>query len=244
MRCACPRTGMAGSSRGIGCRRSVFGLQTVTTGNAYGVTDTEGGSNLPLPMLMRSSLFVLALVLWGLDPSQGQDVHPAPDVIVLYAFDGTDAARWGVVNDGVMGGRSRGYGSIDAERMRFSGELVTRGGGFTSVRTPAALDLSAYDGLELRVRGNGRTFEVELSDGARFRGRTVSRRAAFETETDWTTVRVPFEAFRSSIFGQRVDAGPLNTSRIRAVGLYILDGVDGPFELEVEEIRAYRDQRI
>ncbi len=193
---------------------------------------------------MRISILILALAALAVLPSAAQSSLPYPDNYVLYTFDTTDDARWGIVNDGVMGGRSRGYGEIDEGKVRFFGELVTRGGGFTSMRTRASLNLSGYDGVELRVRGNGRTFAIELNDGTRFRGRNVSRRASFETNDEWTTVRVPFTAFRSSIFGQRVNAGPLEPSRIRSVGLYILDGIDGPFELEVDEIRAYREINI
>ena len=186
------------------------------------------------------ALFLLASL--AATSSHGQSGLPYPDSVVLFAFDEADEARWGIVNDGVMGGRSRGYGEIKDGRVRFWGELVTRGGGFTSVRSRVAVNLAGYDGLELRVRGSGRTFEVEVSDGERFRGRTVSRRGAFETTGEWTTVRVPFSSLRSSIFGQRVRTAPLDPSRIRSIGLYILDGIDGPFELEVDEIRAYREQ--
>jgi len=50
---------------------------------------------------------------------------------------------------------------------------------------------------------------------------------------------VPFAALRSSIFGQAVNAGPIDLTSIRGIGLYILDGQDGPFRLEVDYIRTY-----
>ena len=206
-------------------------------------TPTLKNTHHPRSPMRTLSLF-LAIGFLSILPAQGQDGLPYPDRYTLFAFDGADEARWGIVNDGVMGGLSRGFGEIEDGHVRFWGELVTRGGGFTSMRTRARLNLAGYDGLELRVRGNGRTFEVELSDGTRYRGRNVSRRAAFATSDEWTTVRVPFSSFRSSIFGQPVNAGPLDPSTIRAVGLYILDGKDGAFELEVDEIRVYRERRM
>ena len=186
-------------------------------------------------------LFLSALIaVSGALSSHAQTELPYPDSYVLFTFDSAEEARWQIVNDGVMGGRSKGYAELKDGHVRFWGELVTRGGGFTSLRTPATMNLAGYDGLELRVRGGGRTFEVEVSDGERFRGRSVSRRAAFETDGEWTTVRIPFDTFRSSIFGQSVRTAPVDPSRIRSIGLYILDGIDGPFELEVDEIRVYR----
>jgi hypothetical protein len=160
----------------------------------------------------------------------------------LTLFDFQDlASTWQVVNDGVMGGRSKGFFEIDDGRMRFFGTLVTRGGGFTSIRTQRGLDLSAYDGLELRVRGNGRTFEVEVNDGRRYGWRSVSRRAPFETAADWQTLRIPFSALRATVFGRGVDVPPVQLDRVERIGFYILDGRDGPFELEVDFVRAYRD---
>lgn len=157
----------------------------------------------------------------------------------LIDFETARLADWQVVNDGVMGGRSRGYAAIDGGVLRFTGTLVTQGGGFTSVRTAIDLDLSAYEGLELRVRGNGRTFEVEVNDGQRYGWRTVSRRAPFDTGEEWRVVRVPFSALRATVFGRRVDVPQVRPGGIERIGFYIVDGRDGPFSLEVDSIRAY-----
>lgn len=157
----------------------------------------------------------------------------------LFEFDRDIDMDWSVVNDGVMGGRSAGFVAIEAGTLRFTGTLVTQGGGFTSARARRDIDLSGMLGLEMRVRGSGRQFEVELDDGLRFYGRNVSRRASFTSTGEWTVIRVPFTALRSSIFGQDVDAPPIDLARVRGVGIYIADGQDGAFRLEVDYIRAY-----
>ena len=157
----------------------------------------------------------------------------------LFEFDRDTDMDWSVVNDGVMGGRSAGFVAIEAGALRFTGRLVTQGGGFTSVRARRDIDLSGMLGLEMRVRGSGRQFEVELDDGLRRSGRNVSRRAPFPSTGEWTVIRVPFNALRSSIFGQDVDAPPIDLARVRGVGIYIADGQDGAFSLEVDYIRAY-----
>lgn len=162
------------------------------------------------------------------------------DSLTLFDFDSADEAEWQVVNDGVMGGKSRGYVVVEEGTLRFTGTLVTQGGGFTSVRAARSVDLEGYDGLELRVRGGGRTFEVEVDDGTRSSGRNVSRRAPFETDAEWRWVRVPFSSLRTTVFGRPVSAPDIDLSTIRRVGLYILDGIDGSFRLEVDAINAYR----
>jgi hypothetical protein len=184
-------------------------------------------------------LVVLTIVLssaW----TEALDETRTPIIMTLFEFDDPGEASWQVVNDGVMGGRSKGYIAIEDGVLRFTGSLVTRGGGFTSVRAARSFDLEGYDGLELRVRGGGRVFEIEVDDDTRRRGRTVSRRAPFETTAEWALVRVPFTQLRSTVFGQSVSVETVDLSNVKRVGLYIVDGIDGPFRLEVDSIRAYR----
>lgn len=159
--------------------------------------------------------------------------------LTLFTFDRPGEAEWTVVNDGVMGGRSAGFVTVKDGALLFTGSLVTQGGGFTLARARRAIDLTGQVGLELRVRGSGRRFEVEVDDGLRNFGRSVSRRAPFATSAEWTLARVPFTALRSTIFGRAVNAPPITLARIQAVALYMVDGQDGPFRLEVDFIRAY-----
>ncbi len=165
----------------------------------------------------------------------------ASNPMMLFDFDGADAAQWRVENDGVMGGRSQGFAQVEEGTLMFTGEVVTEGGGFTSVRAARQADLSGYDGIELRVRGGGRTFELDVDDGTRSRGREVSRRGPFPTSDSWETVRVPFASLEESAHGQPVNVAPLDRSAVKSIGIYIIDGKDGPFRLEVDWIRAYRE---
>jgi NADH dehydrogenase [ubiquinone] 1 alpha subcomplex assembly factor 1 len=189
---------------------------------------------------MINSILALLFLLLGVPGGRPPASPPAlPLPVTLFTFDRADEATWEVVNDGVMGGRSAGFVRVEDGALRFTGTLVTQGGGFTSVRAARAVDLTGETGLVLRVRGSGRQFELELDDGLRSYRRSVSRRAPFPSSDEWTEVRVPFSALRSTIFGQAVNAPPIDLSRIRGVGIYMADGQDGPFRLEVDYIRSY-----
>lgn len=192
--------------------------------------------NAPRALLL---LVPSVLLLLGFGRATIQPHGKAPMPVTLFAFDRADEAEWDVVNDGVMGGRSQGFVTVKDGALQFTGTLVTQGGGFTSVRARRVIDLTGQTGLELRVRGSGRRFEVELDDGLRSYGRGISRRAAFPTTAEWTVVRVPFSTMRSTIFGQAVNAPSIDLASIRGLGLYMVDGQDGPFRLEVDVIRAY-----
>jgi len=170
--------------------------------------------------------------------AEGTDVSTK----MLFDFEDAGKARWRVESDRVMGGRSTGSAEVTEGTLVFTGEVVTEGGGFSSVRARRQGDLSGYDGIELRVRGGGRTFELNVGDGTRSRGREVNRRGPFPTTGSWKTVRVPFASLEETAHGEPVSVDPLDLSAVTSIGIYIIDGKDGPFRLEVDWIRAYREE--
>lgn len=157
-------------------------------------------------------------------------------------FASPDAARaWQTVNDGVMGGRSQGRFRItDAATLEFTGNLsLENNGGFASVRTkPTALPLRAGDTLVLRLKGDGRTYMVNLYTKAR---RTAfSYRAEVPTEKDrWQEVRLPLERFEPTSFGRVVPGmGPVDPGQIDGLGIMLGDKKPGAFRLEVEWLKV------
>ena len=148
---------------------------------------------------------------------------------------------WFVVNDGVMGGRSRGGFTPTGDAIDFRGTTNTNGGGFSSIRTrDLALDLGAYDGIRVRVRGDGRRYTWRLTTDARWRGRQVSYWADFETKAGtWTTSDIPWSAFKPQWRGRKLSGLPLDPRRIRGMGLMIYDKKDGPFALRLDKVEAY-----
>ncbi len=149
---------------------------------------------------------------------------------------------WYVVNDGVMGGRSAGGFEIVDDSLSFAGTTNTRGGGFSSIRSGRIdLDLGTFSGLRLKVYGDGRRYTWRLETDARWRGVAVGYWANFETEDGrWSVVDIPFEAFVPQVRGRRLDGPPLNLGAIAGMGLMIYDGRDGPFELQLSRVEAYR----
>jgi monofunctional biosynthetic peptidoglycan transglycosylase len=86
----------------------------------------------------------------------------------------------------------------------------------------------------LRVKGDGRTYQLRLATDATFRGITVSWGAGFATvEGQWTEVRIPLATLRPTVRGQPLQGPPMDPSRIRELGLLIGDKREGPFALEV-----------
>ena len=164
-------------------------------------------------------------------------------LITEFSADGAGLG-WYVVNDGVMGGRSAGGFEIVDGLLRFSGRTNTRGGGFSSIRSGRLnLDLSTYEGIRLRVLGDGRRYTLRLATEARYRGIPIGYWSDIETEKEaWVTVELPFDTFVPQVRGMRLEGPSLDTTGIVEMGLMIYDGEDGPFELSVDRIETYRPQ--
>ncbi|KAL2244755.1 UNVERIFIED_CONTAM: hypothetical protein Sindi_2743700 [Sesamum indicum] len=186
---------------------------------------------------------------------------------LVFGFEGTSSRElpWGALDDVVMGGVSESTFQIDPNGGENGGPTgIFRGvvstannGGFTSIRTrnfSIAEDLSAYDGLELRIKGDGRRYKLIVRTSRDWD--TVGYTTGFDTVKDqWQSVRLPFSSLRP-IFRARTipDAPPFNPSEIISLQLmfskFEYDGklnptfVEGQFQLPISTIRAYMKEPI
>jgi len=170
--------------------------------------------------------------------------EPVNEPVNIVSF--ADDSEWRIINDGVMGGLSRSrIQSTDQGTGLFTGELsLENNGGFASIRTlVGSHDLSQAAGLEIRVKGDGRTYQLRLRTTDRWDG--IAYRASFRApEGRWFTARFPFEDFVPSFRGRVVeDAGPLDAARIEQLGFLIADKVTEPFSLEIDFVRAWHPGR-
>ena len=157
----------------------------------------------------------------------------------------SDQLQWRVVDDGVMGGLSKGrVSSLDSGVIRFEGTLsLENNGGFSSIRTARMKprDWSKMEGLVMRVKGDGRTYQLRLESDARYRGSwPVSFKSDFATKKgEWIEVQVPFSSFKGGWRGRDLSNKKLNPAKIERVGLILADKNPGSFKLEVDWIRAF-----
>ena len=189
-------------------------------------------------MLWRWSLSLLALLsLAGVSRLMAESEDRT-----IVAFRGEHTRDWRVVNDGVMGGlsQSRIEATPDGAGM-FAGRLsLENNGGFASVRADVGpLDLSPFDGLAVRVRGDGRQYRLRLRTDERFDG--VAYQATFDTEDGgWQTIEIPFSTFAPTYRGRTLtDVPPLDPGRIRQLGFMIAEKQAGEFQLVIEWVRVY-----
>jgi uncharacterized surface protein with fasciclin (FAS1) repeats len=149
--------------------------------------------------------------------------------------------KWLSVNDNVMGGVSEGVFRITEDKtLEFSGKIsLENQGGFASIRTRSAdLGLDGYDTIALRVKGDGRTYYLDLRTSTLFAA--ASYRAPLKTQKDtWQEIRIPLKDFEYAAFGTRIPTPEtLRANKVQSVGFTLADKQAGPFRLEVAWIRG------
>lgn len=174
----------------------------------------------------------------------GKAVAEGMREVLLFEFNEEDAAgQWVTVDDTVMGGVSSSKSVVKDGVLHFTGELsLENNGGFCSVRSNTdGWTLPDFDGLSVRIKTGERPLRLTVRTDRRFDG-VMYRHDLPVTGDAWTTVRVRFADFKPTYHG-RVLSGrpPIDPARLRSVGFIIADGREGPFELQVDWIKAWGD---
>jgi monofunctional biosynthetic peptidoglycan transglycosylase len=106
------------------------------------------------------------------------------------------------------------------------------------VRRSIDADLAHAKGIQLEVRGDGRTYQLRLRQDGRFDG--IAWRAEFQPETNWQTIRLDFDTFEPVFRGRPVvEAGPVVPSELRQLGFMVADKTPGVFTLDIRAIHFY-----
>ena len=165
---------------------------------------------------------------------------------------------WGAIDDVVMGGVSQSNIQLSSGKGVFGGNVSTENsGGFASVRTKnfdPAFNLSGYEGIEIRVKGDGQRYKFLLRTETSWDG--VAYSYSFDTEIDtWINIKIPFAELTPVFRAKTVKEAPgINVNKICSLQLMLskfeYDGElnakfsPGAFALEVETIKAYGGKEL
>jgi monofunctional biosynthetic peptidoglycan transglycosylase len=138
-----------------------------------------------------------------------------------------------------MGGVSSGDAKLIAGSLHFRGVLsLENNGGFSSIRSRGPIrNFSKVKSIVLRLKGDGRTYRLQLATNAEFRRARVSYQAEFRTTLgEWTEVSVPLASFVPMFRGQTLSGPPMDRAQIEEIGISLSDGKPGKFLLEIDWI--------
>ncbi|AFZ53112.1 MAG: hypothetical protein Kow0091_32880 [Geminocystis sp.] len=159
---------------------------------------------------------------------------------------------WGAVDDVVMGGVSSSNLFFKENKAIFTGNVSTdNNGGFVSVRSKnfnPPWDLSAYEGIRLRVQGDGNRYKFITRCEGKWDG--ISYCYSFNTIANvWMTIDIPFKDLIPVFRAKTVNADQFDQTRVYSLQLMLskfeYDGAYNPtfragvFSLEIESIKAY-----
>jgi len=147
--------------------------------------------------------------------------------------------KWGIVNDGVMGGISQSNIYLnEINNIIFAGNVsLENNGGFASIRR-------VFDGTQLkesstfllRVKGDGNIYKFRLT----MKGSYANYSADFKTTKDqWMNIEIPVENFKPYYFGRSIRAPKLKVRKVNSMGILISNKQEGDFSLEIEYIKAF-----
>jgi len=158
-------------------------------------------------------------------------------------FDFSDADRvgeWRAINDGVMGGLSSSAPQVIGGALHFAGRIsLENNGGFASIRAPLQMNFTGAAGLLLRVRGDGRSYQLRLYTDAVHQHKSIAYSFTFNTiENHWLELPVEFRQL-SPVFRGRVLSGPeFSPAAVEQIGFLLADRQPGSFLLCIDWIKT------
>ena len=152
---------------------------------------------------------------------------------------------WRLVTDNVMGGVSTGsMQPVERENtscIALTGDVSTdNNGGFIQIALDLEDDMAkqaaGYDGIRIRVLGNGEDYNLHL------RTRDLwfpwqAYRATFQTTGEWQELELPF-----SKFAAYKTSSKLRVERLKRIGVVAI-GRDFTADICVADVGFYRDKK-
>ena len=199
-------------------------------------------------MKIKCRSFISILILSSATALIAQEEKPpqSKEKTTNMLIDFTDKKaghQMNVVNDGVMGGLSQGTIEMTQnDSLLFRGNIsLQNNGGFSSFRIAGKLwDLSAWKGVEILVKGDGRTYGLRATTDETFLRSSVSFTADFKTVKDeWVKLQIPFSKMKASWRGRKLDRN-FDPAQIKGLGIILADKQAGKFALEIKSISAWK----
>lgn len=180
---------------------------------------------------MKSIVLLCALgILWNAQP-------------IIFNFNNQKSdTEWQIINDGVMGGLSKGRAVYTDSTVQFRGTVsLENNGGFTSFRTPfGKYDLTPYTTMDIRYRSTGQAMGFSLEHHYQFYLPNYKFNLP-NTEGNWQTLTVKLSDFKEYRLGNPT-GGKLESAvlaKIKRLGFITTEKKPGAFTIETDYIKFY-----
>ena len=156
-----------------------------------------------------------------------------------HIFDFTkdsNISSWRIVDDGVMGGRSRGDFFLNKKgNAVFTGTIsLDNYGGFSSVRYQfKTKGVSQFKKIQIRLKGDGKEYQFRIKKNRRD---YYSYITTFKTSKEWETISITMSDMYPAFRGRRLNMSNLQPNTIQEIAFLIGNKKEETFRLEIDSI--------
>lgn len=150
--------------------------------------------------------------------------------------ENSDISQWKVVNDGVMGGLSKGNFHLnEAKNGVFEGKIsLENNGGFSSLQYAFdQIKIREYATFKLYLKGDGKAYQFRAK-------RNISDKhsyiATFETTGDWQTITIKMKDMIPQYRGDQLPMTNYSGDLLEQVTFLIGNKKEESFKLEIDKI--------
>jgi hypothetical protein len=166
-----------------------------------------------------------------------KDMNASSEKQTVYLGNQANANDWRITNDGVMGGRSQGYITLNQDHGLFTGNIsLDNNGGFSAMFTPIQALKKNTKKVTVDIKGDGQIYQLRMimySNGYR-----ISYNKAVTTQKDIRqTMTYQLSDFVATFRGRNIPNAPeLTPDKIREIGFLMTKKKAGPFSIAIYQV--------
>ncbi len=149
---------------------------------------------------------------------------------------GSVLTDWRVINDVVMGGRSKGRLRINAEgHAEFIGTIsLENNGGFSSIRCQFdKKDIADFQKISIRLKGDGKAYQFRVKSKKTDRHNYIF---PFETSGEWQIIDIQLNKMIPSFRGRKLDMPNYSGEKLEEIAFLIGNKKTESFKIEIDKI--------
>jgi hypothetical protein len=158
--------------------------------------------------------------------------------MTIYDFsERKNAEGWRIINDGVMGGLSKGQILQQDNSGIFKGKVSTENnGGFTMTMLELdQRDVRQYTRFKLKIKGDGKSYQFRCKSD---KNQMHSYVYEFNTSGDWEEVTIPFEQMMPKFRGRDLNQPVYQGQYLEEIAFLIGNKKEENFQLMIKYIRV------
>ena len=145
--------------------------------------------------------------------------------------------NWYVVDDSVMGGRSKGSMRQDQDGHGvFAGQIsLKNNGGFSSLRyrLPEPISTQGVTQVVLKIKADGKDYQFRVTDQIRKRYSYIT---TFATNGSWQEIAIPLNSLYPSFRGRKLNMPNFSGTVLQEITFLIGNKKEEDFELLIDSI--------